>query len=398
MAKELRNSIDKAETIKIAVAFLKEGGYKEVETSLNKALSNNKTVEFIVGACSNYHITDPQVLHELKLLEKNYDRFKLGFFYKGDFHPKLFIFRKRSNVRVILGSSNLTSGGTGDNIEANMLIEGNNGEQLIKETLDFFDNEILGTSYKLTDEYIQYYEKILMMNRSIAKRIEMHSVPRPPSMLAPKSWKNYPYPYRELGQKEREKIRKKITEIGPDDWETICCITLAREHKCSSHQIRGTKARVFHRSSWTHKSRKISSVEERKIAILWSTNPGKHIEIHQKNIAEKKSTLWGTDFKVNTQQYQFPITGYLYVNGDRVKYKATIAAIETYRNKQRPKESDLRPKEYRKEIHRTYLKLTKIVPLKHPRPVSYFTKIDGKTVKGGQSFRNHIRIRDPLVF
>jgi HKD family nuclease len=396
MSKELRNSLGKAETIKIAIAFLKEGGYKEVETALKEALKNDKAVEFVVGACPSYHITDTQVLHELKLLEKNYSRFRLGFFHNGGFHPKLFIFKKRNTVRVILGSSNLTSGGTGDNIEANVLIEGAAKEQLIKEILDFFDNEILGTSYKLTDKYIQGYENIQMINGSNAKKTDLPPLPKPPPMKAPKSWIDYPYPYRELSRREKEEIRKRITEIGPDDWETIYCVTLAREYKCSSHQIRGIKARVLHAPSWTRKPRQVLSAEKGKVAILWSTNLGKHIEIYQKQIEEEEATLWGTDYKVNTRQYKFPINGYLYINGDCVRYKATIASIETHRDKQRPNKPDLRPENYRKEPHRTYLKLTEIVPLRPPRPVSYFTKIDGTTAKGGQSMRNYVRVRDPL--
>jgi len=183
MAEELRNSIDEAETIKIAVAFLKDGGYHEIDANLEQALNNGKSIDFIVGACPSYHITDPHVLRELKQLEERHPNFNLGFFSKGDFHPKLFIFQKTNTVKVIIGSSNLTSGGTGDNVEANILVEGNAGEQLIKEIMAFFDDEVLPASYTLTGEYIKYYEEIFNTLARSAKRTDRWQMPK----LLPKS-------------------------------------------------------------------------------------------------------------------------------------------------------------------------------------------------------------------
>ncbi|MGB8781417.1 MAG: phospholipase D family protein [Candidatus Bathyarchaeia archaeon] len=160
IAEELRNGITTAEKIKIAVAFLKEGGYSEIEKNLQTALDDGKSVDFLVGACPEYHITDPKVLFDLKKLDNNYVNFNLGLFRKADFHPKLFVFQNGDSVRVIMGSSNLTSGGTGNNIEANILVEGNTKQQIIRDIVSFFDNEVLPKSEPLIDDYIKYYQKI----------------------------------------------------------------------------------------------------------------------------------------------------------------------------------------------------------------------------------------------
>jgi HKD family nuclease len=193
IAQELRNSIDEAETIKIAVAFLKGGGYHEISANLKKALGNGKSVNFVVGACTSYHITDPQVLHELMLLEEMYrPNFQLGVFSTCDFHPKLFILQKNSDCKVIVGSSNLTSGGTSNNIEANILIEGKETDKMVKEIIKFFDNEVLPKSYVLSNEYIQRYKKAFNTYASV-KRTKQFRMPTLQPKFSPQVESDFPY-------------------------------------------------------------------------------------------------------------------------------------------------------------------------------------------------------------
>lgn len=177
--------------------------------------------------------------------------------------------------------------------------------------------------------------------------------------------------------------------------EPIYCINFAEQYGCNSHQIRGIAAWVFNPSSWKNKSKK--SEDNNKVGILWSTHSGNHIKIHQKQISTKKATLWGINSKIVGQQYKFPITGYLYINGESVQYKAKIASIEAYDEKRRAQEEKLVPKQYRENKHKTFLKLTELVPLKTPRAISFFTKISGKKAKKDQSLRNYVRIFDPDV-
>ncbi len=59
---------------------------------------------------------------------------------RGIFHPKLYIFKKGSDIKIILGSSNFTSAGLSQNIEANILIEGDLRDSLCSEFLRYFQN------------------------------------------------------------------------------------------------------------------------------------------------------------------------------------------------------------------------------------------------------------------
>lgn len=59
---------------------------------------------------------------------------------RGIFHPKLYIFKKGNDVKVILGSSNFTFAGLAENIEANILIEGDLKDSLCGEFLRYFQN------------------------------------------------------------------------------------------------------------------------------------------------------------------------------------------------------------------------------------------------------------------
>lgn len=237
---ELKSCIDAAENARIAVAFLKEGGYNEIRESLERALENGKSVEFVVGACPNYHITDPAVLEKLKDLEDAHRNLTLRFFGASYFHPKLFIFQKANNVKVILGSSNLTSGVISSNIEANIVLEGKKKETVINDILRFFENEILGQSSRLTRKMIKEYKSYCGRAEKATRKV------KPPLWKTPKAnidWKNYPYPYRALTPSETRRIRKRIGAIAPSHWDPIrYCINLAEEYRTNSHQIRAPKA------------------------------------------------------------------------------------------------------------------------------------------------------------
>lgn len=133
-------------------------------------------------------------------------------------------------------------------------------------------------------------------------------------------------------------------------------------------------------------------------AMLWSTHWGEHIRIHIEHIKKKGATLWGADFeKMNPEHFNYPITGYLYITGDKVKFKATISAIEKYKTKRKPKELGLRPHKYRDEIHKTFLKLSMLKELTKPMKVTEFRKRDGNNVSP-YGLQNYVWVFDPLTF
>src|SRR4030043_2329268 len=112
----INQELQNANSVKIAVAFLKYSGVKVIEKSLNNCLKNNGLVEIIAGP--DFKTTDPQSMHYLIQLQKQAPNLK--FYCYGDkgenktdvvFHPKIYLFTKGLETTGIVGSTNLTRGG-----------------------------------------------------------------------------------------------------------------------------------------------------------------------------------------------------------------------------------------------------------------------------------------------
>lgn len=152
---ELRN----ANSVKIAVAFLKYSGVQVIEQALNSCLENKGSVEIIAGL--DFKTTDPQAMHYFIQLQKQISNLK--FYCYGDkeenktdvvFHPKIYLFQKGRETTGIVGSTNLTRGGLLTNFEVNVVI---------KETkpLYFSQLEAIYNSVKFTDSVFSPDEEYL---------------------------------------------------------------------------------------------------------------------------------------------------------------------------------------------------------------------------------------------
>jgi HKD family nuclease len=133
LADVLKSEFTESTNVRIAVAFLRESGLKQIQKSLQYALTaNNATVEIIVGL--DFKTTDTTALIALKELEKSSHNF--NFFCFGDkkdnyndlvFHPKMYLFEKATlkgtEFTSIVGSSNLTGGGLTTNFEVNSVFK-----------------------------------------------------------------------------------------------------------------------------------------------------------------------------------------------------------------------------------------------------------------------------------
>lgn len=115
---------DDADEIVIASGFLKASGLRNIEVALrhfcNKA---GKNISFFIG--TGYGETDPKTLRKLNSIVLNATNGKLILCTPdaGIFHPKIYLFRKGTNISVITGSSNLTEAGLLINDEVSYLLE-----------------------------------------------------------------------------------------------------------------------------------------------------------------------------------------------------------------------------------------------------------------------------------
>lgn len=161
----INQELQNAQTVRIAIAFLKYSGIKVIEKSLNQCLDNNGSVEIIAGL--DFKTTDPQSMHYLIQLQKTKPNLK--FYCYGDkdvnknsivFHPKIYLFEGRRETTGIVGSTNLTGGGLMTNFEANVIFKEN-------KPLYFSQIEAIYNSVKFTDsvfspdeEYLSGYSEV----------------------------------------------------------------------------------------------------------------------------------------------------------------------------------------------------------------------------------------------
>ncbi|MBU4503036.1 MAG: NgoFVII family restriction endonuclease, partial [Nanoarchaeota archaeon] len=136
--KEIRRLIGESDEVRIAVAYLKEKGYNEIKDALREFLEKEKHFFWLLVGIAKYYITDADPLDELLELQRKNKNIKLKCSPNCGFHPKVCIFRTGKDVSVIIGSSNLTGGGLGENTEANILIRGDEGDEVIKNILNFY--------------------------------------------------------------------------------------------------------------------------------------------------------------------------------------------------------------------------------------------------------------------
>ncbi|SEA68422.1 HKD family nuclease [Flavobacterium gillisiae] len=109
---EISNAIELAEEITICTAFLKYSGLKSLLELINQ--KKTKTI-FFVG--TNFYQTEPSAL---KQLFNDGHTIYLNREKSPTFHPKIFLFRTQNEVKVFIGSANLTSGGLETNIETSI--------------------------------------------------------------------------------------------------------------------------------------------------------------------------------------------------------------------------------------------------------------------------------------
>ncbi|MFZ4797792.1 MAG: phospholipase D-like domain-containing protein [Bacteroidia bacterium] len=169
---EILNAIQLAEEITICTAFLKFSGLK----SLLELINQKKTkVTFFVG--TNFYQTEPSAL---KQLFNDGHTIYLNREKSPTFHPKIFLFRTQNEVKIFIGSANLTSGGLETNIETsvecNTTIDSTLHNDLL-EQLDYFRTkskriELLETILDYEKRYKVYKEKHQIADKEFEKEEE----------------------------------------------------------------------------------------------------------------------------------------------------------------------------------------------------------------------------------
>ncbi|CCO45826.1 hypothetical protein VIBNISOn1_1590001 [Vibrio nigripulchritudo SOn1] len=167
--KILKEMLDNAQDVYIAVAFLKLSGLELIKENLEKFLDGNGNINLIVGL--DLYVTEPKALYELFDLCQLNTKLKV-FLYSSKnstFHPKMYASRRNDKSSVLIGSANLTNGGLSTNVEAS--IYNKNDVSLFEECKDFFCDLTLSTDCKRASALtIQEYEQqYLVFNKEVEK-------------------------------------------------------------------------------------------------------------------------------------------------------------------------------------------------------------------------------------
>jgi HKD family nuclease len=135
MVSALSSMIEGTSDLRMAVAFLSKRGLGMIDAPLMPIVDAGTPVEFLVGL--DMLTTEPVALRQLFQLcqsNKNANLYCLGSLAGGGiYHPKLYVSRAGNSVMSIVGSSNLTTGGLKTNVEVNVLIEADAGEELVSD-------------------------------------------------------------------------------------------------------------------------------------------------------------------------------------------------------------------------------------------------------------------------
>ena len=171
--------IAKAERLRLATAFMNLAGLSQLK--LRK--SECKTLQVLVGGTRLYD-TDPKALRELLHLKERMrvDAFVCELKNSGSFHPKVLLVEGARASSAVLGSSNCTTGGYQNNVEANILLE---EPGLVRELHSWFDALVNGEcdgliAKRLTPEFVDHYEsdwrKAQAKRRQIVRLARKHKV------------------------------------------------------------------------------------------------------------------------------------------------------------------------------------------------------------------------------
>lgn len=111
--KIISDLLDKSEEIIFCVAFLKNSGLNAIIQKLKEKTKS----KYLIG--TDFYLTEPSALRrlynegfEVYLTKKD----------KVTYHPKIYYFKTGQDITIIIGSTNITSGGLQTNIETSFLV------------------------------------------------------------------------------------------------------------------------------------------------------------------------------------------------------------------------------------------------------------------------------------
>ncbi|MEJ7559373.1 MAG: phospholipase D family protein [Pedobacter sp.] len=120
--------------------------------------------KFTIMAGANFGITDPTALEGLMGYGDNCRVYLSKLSSKIIFHPKIYLIRSKGVCHIIIGSANLTNGGTQANNECSIYHHCTTEDQIWKDASVYFKQCLYGENadyltFPVLDAYIKYHKK-----------------------------------------------------------------------------------------------------------------------------------------------------------------------------------------------------------------------------------------------
>ena len=153
MYDSLRKSIVESDEIIMNVSFIRDSGMRLLIKDLKEAKEQGKKIKILT---SDYmKVTEPNALYRLleiggvKIFDNPLNK---------SFHPKTYIFKRKDNFEIYVGSSNISYSALISGVEWNYhFLSGENEE--VKEILEEFSELYENNSFELSLEWLREYEK-----------------------------------------------------------------------------------------------------------------------------------------------------------------------------------------------------------------------------------------------
>ncbi|WP_069591988.1 DUF3427 domain-containing protein [Methanosphaera sp. WGK6] len=157
----IQNELHTCDEFYISVAFITESGITPLLQNLKELESNN--IKGKILTTDYLFFSEPNALRRLNKLNNIEVKLYSVNEKKYGFHTKGYIFRKKDEYNILIGSSNLTQNALTINKEWNLLTSTSSSEDLNKEIIKEF-NEYWEDAFELNeciDEYSKLYEENL---------------------------------------------------------------------------------------------------------------------------------------------------------------------------------------------------------------------------------------------
>lgn len=172
------SSCQKADSISLAVSFLKRSGVQMLLDCLKEADRQNKSIRILCG--SYMHITEPAAL--LMLRKELSPSVELRFFSDPhrSFHPKCWIFKSEEETSILIGSSNISRSALTSGVEWNYTFSSRMDLQSVEKISGQFERLWNDQSEILDEKRIEQYRQS-WVRPSLPDQIEEDFPARPES-------------------------------------------------------------------------------------------------------------------------------------------------------------------------------------------------------------------------